>query len=50
MARLSDVAILESAREEAIRLLRYDGSLKQPEHRLPAGEVARLWQESKEST
>jgi ATP-dependent DNA helicase RecG len=48
MARLSDVAILESAREEAIRLLQYDRSLKQPEHRLLAGEVARLWQESKE--
>ena len=50
MARLSDVAILESAHEEAIRLLQYDRSLKQPEHRLLAGEVARLWQESKEST
>ena len=50
MARLSDVVILESAREEAIRLLQYDRSLKEPEHRLLAGEVARLWQESKEST
>jgi ATP-dependent DNA helicase RecG len=43
MARLSDVALLEMARGEAIRLLQSDRSLKRPEHRLLAKEVARVW-------
>jgi len=44
MARLSDVALLELAREEASRLLQGDPGLKQSEHRLLAAEVARLWE------
>jgi len=43
MARLSDVALLEIARAEAIRLLASDRGLKRPEHRLLAKEVARVW-------
>ncbi len=43
MARLSDVALLEMARGEAIRLLDRDRQLKLPEHRLLAKEVARVW-------
>jgi len=43
MARLSDVALLEMARGEAIRLLEGDRGLKRPEHRLLAKEVARVW-------
>jgi ATP-dependent DNA helicase RecG len=43
MARLSDVALLEMARGEAIRLLESDRGLKRPEHRLLAKEVARVW-------
>lgn len=44
MARLSDVTILELARREAIELFNSDPYLKQPEHRLLAREVSRLWQ------
>jgi len=43
MAKLSDVELLELARREAIRLFEADPYLKQPEHRLLAGEVSRLW-------
>ncbi len=49
MARLSDVALLEQARGEAIRLLESDRGLKQPEHSLLAGEVARVWRAGSES-
>jgi len=43
MARLSDAALLDAAREQAILLLRSDPDLKRPEHHLLADEVARLW-------
>jgi ATP-dependent DNA helicase RecG len=49
MARLSDVALLEMARGEAIRLLGSDRGLKRPEHRLLAKEVARVWRAGSES-
>lgn len=43
MSRLSDVALLEMAREEALRLLDDDPDLQRPEHRLLARELSRLW-------
>ena len=43
MAKLSDVALLELARSEAIRLFDKDPALKKPEHRLLAKEMARVW-------
>jgi len=43
MAKLSDVALLETARKEAIRLFEIDPGLKRPEHRLLAHELARVW-------
>jgi len=43
MARLSDVALLELARSEAIKLFEIDPGLEQPEHHLLAKEVARVW-------
>lgn len=44
MAKLSDVALLELARDEAIRLFEQDPVLEKPEHRLLAKELARVWQ------
>ena len=44
MARLSDVALLELARDEATRLFSEDPSLERPEHRALAQEVARVWE------
>ena len=49
MARLSDVALLDVAREQAIPLLQRDPGLKRPEHRLLADEVARLWRRGSEA-
>ncbi|MBN2100138.1 MAG: ATP-dependent DNA helicase RecG [Dehalococcoidia bacterium] len=49
MARLSDVALMEMARGEAIRLLESDRGLKRPEHRLLAREVARVWRAGSEA-
>jgi ATP-dependent DNA helicase RecG len=46
MARLSDVKILELARNEAIGLYRVDPGLKAPEHQLLAREMARVWPKS----
>ncbi|HEX7475904.1 MAG TPA: ATP-dependent DNA helicase RecG, partial [Dehalococcoidales bacterium] len=43
MARLSDTALLELARGEAIRLFKIDPDLEQPDHRLLAGELAKVW-------
>ena len=43
MARLSDVALLELARQEAIELFRIDSELSKPEHRLLAAELERVW-------
>jgi len=43
MARLSDVTLLELARNEAIRLFKIDPELNQPEHSLLAAELNRVW-------
>ncbi|MFH1169770.1 MAG: ATP-dependent DNA helicase RecG [Chloroflexota bacterium] len=48
MAKLSDVALLEMARDEAIRLFENDPALAKPEHRLMAGELARVWPQAAE--
>jgi ATP-dependent DNA helicase RecG len=48
MARLSDVALLEMARKEAIRLFQEDPTLEKPEHRLLTREMARVWQQGGE--
>jgi ATP-dependent DNA helicase RecG len=48
MAKLSDVALLELARSEAIRLFDDDPALEKPEHRLLAKELARVWQKGGE--
>jgi ATP-dependent DNA helicase RecG len=44
MARLSDVALLELARTEAIKLFDKDPGLKKPAHAPLAKEVGRVWQ------
>jgi ATP-dependent DNA helicase RecG len=43
MAKLSDVALLETARREAINLFQVDPNLKKAEHHLLAQELARVW-------
>jgi len=43
MAKLSDVALLELARSEAIRLFEKDPALEKPEYSLLAKELARVW-------
>jgi ATP-dependent DNA helicase RecG len=43
MAKLSDVALLELARVEAIRLFEEDPNLDEPEHQPLAKELARVW-------
>jgi ATP-dependent DNA helicase RecG len=43
MAKLSDVALLELARSEAIKLFEKDPELKKPEHSSLAKELARVW-------
>jgi len=48
MAKLSDVALLELARREAIKLFQIDPTLGKPEHRPLAKELARVWPESAE--
>lgn len=48
MAKLSDVALLELARSEAIRLFQIDKSLEKPEHHLLSKELARVWQQGGE--
>lgn len=48
MAKLSDMALLELARIEAIRLFQVDPNLEKPEHRLLAKELARVWQKGGE--
>ena len=48
MAKLSDVALLELARDEAIRLFEIDPGLDKPEHNLLAKELARVWQKGGE--
>ncbi|HIE18080.1 MAG TPA: DNA helicase RecG, partial [Dehalococcoidia bacterium] len=44
MARLSDAALLELARNEAIALFQRDPHLKMPEHHLLVQGLARVWQ------
>jgi ATP-dependent DNA helicase RecG len=44
LAKLSDVALLELARSEAIRLFEQAPGLEKPEHHLLAKELARVWQ------
>jgi len=48
MAKLSDVALLELARSEAIRLFEKDSVLEKPEHKPLAKELARVWPEAGE--
>jgi len=48
MARLSDVALLEMARKEAIGLFKIDPNLKRAEHRLLSRELSRIWPKSAE--
>ena len=48
MAKLSDVALLELARAEAIRLFEQDPGLKKPENSLLVKELARVWPEAGE--
>ena len=43
MAKISDVALLEKARSEAIKLFRVDPGLEKKEHQLLAQELARVW-------
>ena len=46
MAKLSDVKILELARNEAVQLFQIDPGLKAPEHQLLARELAKVWPKS----
>jgi ATP-dependent DNA helicase RecG len=48
MARLSDVALLEMARNEAVNLFKIDPRLEQAEHHPLAKELARVWPEAGE--
>jgi ATP-dependent DNA helicase RecG len=43
MAKMSDVALLELARREAISLFKVDPAMKRAEHKLLAREMARVW-------
>jgi ATP-dependent DNA helicase RecG len=43
MARMSDVALLELARNEAIAMFKKDPDMAKPEHKLLAQEMARVW-------
>jgi ATP-dependent DNA helicase RecG len=46
MAKLSDVKILELARDEAVQLFQIDPGLKAPGHQLLARELAKVWPKS----
>lgn len=48
MARLSDAAILERAREEALRLFQQDPELESPQNALLRARVARAWKRETE--
>jgi len=48
MARLSDVPLLETARNEAVNLFQIDPGLGSAEHQLLARELARVWPEAAE--
>ena len=43
MAKLSDVALLELARSEAIKIFQKDSNLEKPEHYSLVKELARVW-------
>jgi len=43
MAKISDIALLELARNEAIRLFENDPGIKSSEHRLLVKELVRIW-------
>ena len=43
MAKISDIALLELARNEAISLFKNDPGIKSSEHRLLVKELARIW-------
>ena len=45
MAKISDVALLELARNEAIKLFKIDPAMERAEHKLLAQEMARVWKE-----
>ncbi len=48
MAKMSDVALLELARNEAIKLFRLDPGMDRMEHKLLAQEMARVWTHASE--
>jgi ATP-dependent DNA helicase RecG len=48
MARISDVNILEMARDEAVRLFEKDPDLKLSEHQALARELVRVWPKATE--
>jgi ATP-dependent DNA helicase RecG len=48
MAKMSDVAILELARNEAINMFKTDTDMDKPEHKLLAQEMARVWTDAGE--
>ncbi|MDD4873803.1 MAG: hypothetical protein PHE15_02360, partial [Dehalococcoidales bacterium] len=43
MAKISDIALLEMARREAIKLFKNDPGLENPENRLLLNEISRVW-------
>jgi ATP-dependent DNA helicase RecG len=48
MARISDVAILETARNEAVKLFQTDPDMKKPEYKRLAQEMGRVWSDAGE--
>ena len=48
MAKISDVALLELARNEAVKLFQIDPGMERLEHRLLAQELARVWTDAGE--
>jgi ATP-dependent DNA helicase RecG len=48
MAKISDVALLELARKEAIKLFQVDPGMDRAEHKPMAQEMARVWKDSGE--
>jgi ATP-dependent DNA helicase RecG len=48
MAKISDVALLELARNEAVKLFQVDPGMERLEHRLLAQELARVWTDAGE--
>jgi len=48
MAKMSDVALLELARNEAIAMFKHDPDMTKPEHQMLAKEMARVWTDAGE--